>query len=271
MNSPPVSVIVPVYNKDEPAHFAESIKSVTEDQTYPPSEVVVVADGPLTSELNEILNERNEVTVVRLDQNRGAGAARAAGVRKASHGLVAFQDSDDLSVPERFERQVRYFENNPEIDALGGYIAEFDTDPSKPHAVREVPTQSSKISSWGKVRSPLNQTTVMAKCESVLAAGNYRPDDRMEDYSLWARMLANGMKLANLPSVLANVRAGENEMSARRGGLKYAREEIRLQREFYQIDFISAPVAIINVLIRVPIRLIPSHIRSFLYQRFLRG
>lgn len=261
---------MPVYKKDEPAHFAESIKSITKDQTCPPSEVVVVADGPLTSELNEVLNKNNEITVVRLDQNRGAGVARAVGINNAAHDLVAFQDSDDLCVPKRFERQLQYFDNNPETDALGGYIAEFDKNPNKPHAVREVPTQSSSIARWGKIRSPLNQTTVMAKRESILTAGNYRPDDRMEDYSLWARMLTKGMKLANLPSVLAKVRAGESEMSARRGGLNYAREEIRLQREFYQIGFVNAPIAILNIMLRVPVRLMPTDIRSFLYQRFLR-
>lgn len=271
MSSLPVSAVVPVYKEDEPSHFAESLDSITKKQTRSPSEVVIVADGPLTPELNEFLDDRNDVTTIRLEQNRGAGAARAAGVKNATNNLIAFQDSDDLSVSERFERQIRYFRDHPKIDALGGYIAEFEVNPDQPHAVRKVPTRSSKITRWGKVRSPLNQTTVMAKRDSMLAAGNYRPDDRMEDYSLWARMLANGMKLANLPDVLAKVRAGESEMSARRGGVQYAREEIRLQREFYRIGFVSAPLAFLNVAIRVPVRLMPSNVRSFSYQRFLRN
>jgi len=270
MNSLSVSVVVPVYKRDDPAHFAESLKSITEEQTRPPSEVVVVADGPLTPDLNDVLSTRDDLTVIRLEENRGAGAARAAGVKNATHDLIAFQDSDDLSVPERFETQIEYFRERPELDALGGYIAEFEVNPDEPHAVRKVPTQPSKIARWGKIRSPLNQTTVIAKRESILTAGNYRADDRMEDYSLWARMLARDMQLANLPSVLAKVRAGETEMSARRGGFEYAREEIRLQGEFYRIGFVSAPIAVVNVAVRVPIRLVPDGIRSSLYQRLLR-
>ena len=270
MNSPPISAVVPVYKKDNPIHFAKSLESITKSQTHPPSEVIVVADGPLTPELNKVLDRRDDIIMVRLERNRGAGAARAMGVKNATHDFVAFQDSDDISVPERFERQIEFFREQPEIDALGGYIAEFEADPDEPHAVRKVPTQPSKIARWGKIRSPLNQTTVMAKRESILSAGNYQADDRMEDYSLWGRMLAKDMQLANVPSVLAKVRAGETEMSTRRGGLKYAREEIRLQREFYRIGFVSAPIALLNVTVRVPIRIVPDTVRSFLYQRLLR-
>jgi len=270
MSSLSISVVIPVYKKDDPTHFVESLKSVTQRQTCSPSEVVVVADGELTAELNGVLENQDNLKIIRLEKNCGAGAARAAGVRSATHDLVAFQDSDDLSVPERFERQTDHLYQRPNLDALGGYITEFEENPEEPHAVRKVPTAPSKIASWGKIRSPLNQTTVMAKRESILTAGNYHPDDRMEDYSLWARMLAKDMKLANLPSILAKVRAGEREMSARRGGLEYAREEVRLQRDFYQMEFVNLPVAILNILIRVPVRLIPGHILSWLYQKFLR-
>jgi glycosyltransferase involved in cell wall biosynthesis len=267
---PPLSVVLSVYRGDDADQFDASLGSVTDEQTRPPDEVVVVADGPLTPALNRVLDGRDDVDVVRLEENRGAGGARAAGVEHASHELVAFQDADDLSVSERFERQLSYLGEHPEVDALGGYISEFGTDPERPHATREVPTRPSKTARWAKVRSPLNQTTVMARRQSILDAGNYHADARMEDYALWARMLTRGMVLDNVPEVLAKVRAGSGEMAGRRGGFEYAREDVRLQREFHRIGFVSAPLAALNVAVRVPTRLVPNRLRSAVYGRLLR-
>jgi len=265
-----MSVVVSVYQGDDADHFAASLKSIIDEQTHTPAEIIVVADGPLTAALNDVLDEWKNLEIIRFEDNRGAGAARAAGVEHASHEIVAFQDADDLSVPRRFEQQLTYFREHSELDALGGYIAEFEDDPDDPHATREVPTQSSKIARWAKIRSPLNQTTVMARRKSILEAGNYHADERMEDYALWARMLTAGMKLDNLPEVLAKVRAGSDEMAGRRGGLEYAREDVRLQREFYRMGFVSVPVALLNIAIRVPTRLVPNSVRSAVYGLFLR-
>lgn len=274
MDHPPLSAVVSVYRGDDAKHFAASLDSITDAQTHPPEEVVVVADGPLTDDLDAVLakcEDSEGFEIVRLAENRGAGAARAAGVEHASHEFVAFQDADDLSVSDRFEQQLTHFRGCSELDALGGYIEEFENDPGDPHASREVPTEPAKVARWGKIRSPLNQTTVMARRESILAAGNYHADERMEDYALWARMLSRGMQLANLPVVLAKVRAGSAEMAGRRGGLEYAREEVRLQQEFYRMGFVNAPVAAFNLAARLPTRLIPNRVRSAIYRHFLRG
>lgn len=270
MNLPSMSVVVSVYPGDNADHFAASLESIADKQTHPPDEIIVVADGKLTTALNSVLNGRTDLEIIRFEDNRGTGAARAAGVKHASHENVAFQDADDLSVPERFDQQLAYLHEHPDIDAVGGYIAEFEADPDDPHAIRKVPTQPSKIARWAKIRSPLNQTTVMARRESILEAGNYHADKRMEDYALWARMLTAGMKLDNLPEVLAKVRVGSNEMAGRRGGLEYAREDVRLQREFYRMGFVSLPMALLNIAIRVPTRLVPNSVRSAVYGRFLR-
>jgi hypothetical protein len=178
-------------------------------------------------------------------------------------------DADDISVPSRFERQIGFLKENPDIDIVGGYIEEFDTDPNYPIARREVPPTHEGIEQMARFRSPMNHGTVMFNKEAVLHAGNYRAVDRMEDYDLWIRMLIDGATFANIPEVLVKVRAGE-EMYGRRGGWEYAREEIRTQIEFYRREFTPFPVFLFNIFTRTFLRLIPDTIRREIYQRISR-
>jgi hypothetical protein len=178
--------------------------------------------------------------------------------------------ADDISVPDRFERQVSYLESNPSVDVIGGYVAEFSENPNEIRTVRTVPTEPSEIDHLARFRSPMNEVTVMFRREAVLQAGNYRSLDRMEDYDLWVRLLLDDATLANLPAVLVKMRAGE-AMYDRRGGLEYAREEFRQQVAFWQMGFIRVPRVLLNLLLRVPVRLLPNQIRAWLYRRFLRS
>ena len=103
----------------------------------------------------------------------------------------------------------------------------------------------------------------------VLRVGGYMSFLGFEDYYLWARMLVNGFKFANIPEVLVNVRAGA-AMSGRRGGLKYASIEYKLQKEFLRLGFIGKLDFIINVVARFIARAIPNSVRIALYQKVLR-
>jgi len=267
------SVVLTTYANDDPDELRTSLESVV-DQTVVPDEIVIIKDGPVPEPIEATIETfRREhsahIAVYALSENCGHGKALQIGVERCSHDLVAIMDADDISVKTRFEQQLSYLKANPNIDLVGGYIAEFSEDSDSPHAVREVPLTPEAIRDKGRFRSPVNQTTVMFRREAVLAAGNYREVDRMEDYDLWARLIADGASLANIPEVLAKVRAG-TDMHARRGGLEYAREEIRQQLTFLRIGFVSLPVCIANICIRVPVRLIPNQLRSTLYKSLLR-
>ncbi|MGH8812917.1 MAG: amylovoran biosynthesis protein AmsE, partial [Advenella sp.] len=110
---------------------------------------------------------------------------------------------------------------------------------------------------------------VMFRKSAVLAAGNYQNDPLYEDYALWIRMIMQARTVANLPSVLVYARAGNN-MFRRRGGWKYAWNEIRFQYGFYHKGFLSLPQLAVNIASRVPVRLVPNQARSFIYRRVLR-
>lgn len=268
------SVLMTVYAGDDPDEFQTALDSCL-DQTYPPAQLLVVADGPLTDQLDAVLTryEADHPTTIeplRLPKNRGRGQAARTGLEQCSQDLVGIMSADDISVYDRFERQVSYLESNPSIDVVGGYVAEFSENPDEVRTVRTAPTDPSEIDKLARFRSPMNEVTVMFRREAVLAAGNYRSLDRMEDYDLWVRLLLNDATLANFPEVLVKMRAGE-AMYERRGGLEYAREEFRQQLAFCQMGFIQVPRALLNLLLRVPVRLLPNRMRAWIYRRFLRS
>ena len=125
-NLPPYSVLMSVYVKEKPANLSESLASIFE-QTVPPDELVLVCDGKLTDELNVIIkafeSEYSEVfRSVRLLENVGTGMAANEGIKACRNELIAKMDSDDICVPDRFQRQLMMFLKNPKLDMVGGYI-----------------------------------------------------------------------------------------------------------------------------------------------------
>ncbi len=268
------SVVLPTYHGDDPDTLAVAIQSLA-NQTRSPDELLIVEDGPLTEELTETISKQAEtfpgiVRTHRISTNQGLGNALRVGVEQSSNDLVARMDADDISVPARFEQQIDFLHNNPEVDIVGGQIEEFDTNPDEPIASREVPTTHDGIMKMARHRSPMNHATVMFDKDVVLEAGNYRAVDRMEDYGLWIRMLLNGARFANIPAVLLKVRAGEN-MHGRRGGWEYAREEVRIQTQFYRQGFTTLPEFLFNVTTRTTLRMLPNRVRGEIYKRLTRG
>lgn len=267
------SVLLSTYEGDSASELRLALASLF-DQTVSPDEVIVVTDGPITSGIEEVLDSYQErhaevLRTVSLPTNQGLGAALRQGVEACSHELIARMDSDDIAVRDRFEQQLEHFDTRPNIDVLGGYVGEFEDDPDKLVRIRSVPTTPDGVRSTARFRCPTNHPTVMFRRQSVLDAGNYRQLRLMQDYDLWMRMLAAGYTIENLPKVLVKFRTGD-DLYTRRGGLSYARDECVLQREFLRYGAISFPVFLINLCIRVPIRLVPDAFRRVIYKRLLR-
>lgn len=268
------SVLMSVYEGDTPEHFQTALESVFE-QTVEPTEVVVVTDGPLTAELEGVLESfeqkyPEQLTVHSVSENQGLGVALREGVKACSYDLVARMDADDISVPNRFEQQLAYLEANPEVDVVGGHVGEFTDDPDRIEQIREVPTTREAVRAKSRFRCPANHPTVMFRRDSVLCAGNYRSYRSMQDYELWMRMLSQGYEIANLDTVLVKFRT-EGSLDERRGGWDYAKTELSIFREFYRMGAISLPVLLVNIGIRLPVRLLPDPVRALVYKHILRS
>lgn len=270
----PFSVLLPVYGGDDPHHFDVAITSVAE-QTLVPDEILVVQDGPVPESLESVLQRWKDdyeetFRIHEIETNQGLGNALREGVQECSHDYIARMDADDISVSNRFETQMAYLQEHPEIDIVGGYLTEFDSDPEETRAKRTVPCDHEEIEQQAKFRSPMNHATVMFRRAAVMDVGNYRPVTRMEDYDLWVRMLMNGSQFANIPEVLLKMRAGD-ELYDRRKGYEYAQREFEQQYEWYQRGFIDTDRFMFNVLTRVGIRFVPSAVRKHVYTHFREG
>lgn len=186
---------------------------------------------------------------VYLSENRGLGNALKEALVNCSFNLIARMDSDDISVPSRFEIQLNTFLTNPDLDIVGSSIAEFVGSPENITGERKVELSDSDIKSDMCRRCAMNHVSVMYKKDAVLSSGGYLDWYCNEDYYLWIRMMEQGCKFANVPYPLVNVRTG-SDMSARRGGWKYFRSEQTLQKYMFQKKLISLPRYIYNVMVR---------------------
>lgn len=266
------SVLMSIYHRESPTYLAQSLDSLVV-QTRPADEVVIVKDGVLGSELDQVISRYSErLPMVTLDLriNRGLGRALRAGVEHCRFEWIARMDSDDICLPGRFKRQLDFLEIHPEIDVLGSGISEFDQDPSSQISLRCLPEEDSAIRSFSKFRNPVSHVTVMFRKQAVLEAGNYQEIIGFEDYDLWVRMLMLGARFHNLQECLVFARCG-NGMQRRRGGLGYLRRELRLLRSFHASGFISTFELVRNALLRAPARMVPASFRAEIYRRFLRS
>lgn len=268
------SVLISTYNKDRPIDFRKAIESVSFNQTVSPDEILVVIDGPVSEELSETIKYiENHIPYVKtywLPQNVGLGNAMKIGVDLCSNELIARMDADDIAVPNRFEKQIRFFEENPDISIVGGQISEFINEPQNVVGCRQVPCQQEDLARYTKSRCPFNHMTVMFKKSDVIAVGNYQDWHYNEDYYLWIRMAEADCKFANLPDTLVNVRVGK-EMYARRGGWKYFKSEKGIQDYMLKRNIISFPRYLFNVAVRFCVQVaMPNKVRGFIFQKLFR-
>lgn len=270
----PFSVAISVYKSDNPVFFDRALNSITENQTITPNEIVLVVDGPVSDSLNEVIskyeNKYDIFKIIRLEKNGGLGNALKIAVENATFELIARMDSDDVSLPTRFEEQLRYFQINPEIDIVGGNITEFIGEENNIIGQRLVPVSNEAIREYMKERCAMNHVSVMYKKAAVQNAGGYQDWFWNEDYYLWIRMWLNGAIFANTGSVLVNVRVGE-EMYQRRGGAKYFESEKGLQDYMLNHGMITHLTYIKNITKRLIIqKLMPNKIRGWVFRTFAR-
>lgn len=267
------SVLMSVYRNDKPSYVSRAVSSIYTDQTLKPSEIVLVVDGPIEDDLNLLVSEYEKdsvFNVVRLPQNMGLGGALRVGIEKARFDIIVRMDSDDVSLSDRFSKQLSYMLVHPEIDIISGQIEEFIDDEKKIVGKRIVPLSHEEVSGMMKVRCPINHMAVCMRKYAVLSAGNYQDWHYNEDYYLWIRMLLAGVKFANLQDVLVNVRVGK-AMYARRGGWQYFRSEEGIQRFMLNNALISFPRYLVNVFIRLFVQvLIPNGLRGWLFRKIFR-
>lgn len=268
------SVLIPVYYKENPLFFEQALDSIL-NQTLLPDEIVIVKDGPLTEDLDfivkkYILKYPKLFNIIALEKNVGLGDALSIGILNCNNEIIARMDSDDIARSDRFEKQIKYLKEHPDIDVLGSWISEFEDIPENIISYRQLPVDHDEIYRFGQFRCPINHMTVMYKKDAVIKAGNYQTFKNIEDYYLWGRMLINGAKFANLPECLVNVRAG-NAMFKRRANLTYfLNSELPIHTELFRMGYINFWQYIRNIILKFSLRILPFQFMKIIYFYFLR-
>ena len=267
------SVLMSVYYKENSEYLKQAIESI-QAQTFPTDDFVLVCDGPLNQELDSVIKKKqqemkNILNVVRLKKNAGLGNALNKGIQQCKNELVARMDSDDISYPDRCEKQLMVFNTYPEISVCSGIVEEFATNPKVVESRRVPPETQEEIREFAKVRNPFNHPCVMYKKPDVEAVDSYKDFYLLEDYYLWVRMIMAGYQGYNLQEPLLHMRAG-TDMYMRRGGLKYAKTQEKLFRFMKNNGFISKGQYIKNCVIRGESSLAPNWLRKFVFEKVLR-
>ena len=272
-----ISVLTSVYKNDTPEFFKEALLSVTKEQLRKPEQVVIVYDGPVPIEFDNIINQIQldnkdiEFSIIKKDKNQGLASALNTGLESCKYEWIARMDSDDVSTPDRLKKQEEYLMHHPEIDVLGGFIAEFDENPNETISTRKVGKNQAEIMKMCKSRTPMNHVSVMFRKKDVIEVGGYAEDfGKLEDYRLWVDLLNNNKHMANLENVIVKVRVG-NGFIERRSDKREIEDWDMLQRYLLKAGIINRFDAIKNKIYIRTFIYIPGWMKKILYKTILRG
>lgn len=274
MRNEKYTVLMSVYIKEKAEYLNLSIQSMLK-QTVPPSEFIIVKDGPLTGELEAVINKFDSdnpglFKIISIETNVGLGPALAMGLMESSFELIARMDSDDFSVKERCEKQLLKFEMNPDIEIVGSFEAEFIDDLDNIISIHRVPETHEEIKSFMKKRCALLHPTVMYKKSAVIKSGNYQPVWLYEDYDLFARMiLEHDVKSFNLQEPLYYIRTSE-DFFKRRGGIHYLKTVLKFKWGQLRKGHMSFADFCISGMGQAFVCLLPNSLRKAFYIKILR-
>jgi len=223
------SVLLSVYAKEKYDYFNRAFQSIWDEQKLKPDQIVLVKDGPLTSELDAEIERWKAIlgevlTIVGIKANVGLGSALNVGLQHCRYDLVARMDTDDISLPDRFEKQIAFMQANPDVVASSAFIEEFN-ETGRGVFVRRLPEWHEEILEFSKKRCPLSHPVVMYRRDAILRVGGY-PPFFPEDSALWSQLIVNGYRLANIPDILLRMRTSRDFIHRR--GLSFLIGEIKL-------------------------------------------
>jgi GT2 family glycosyltransferase len=267
----PFSLLLPAWAGDDPQFLREAFRSSVQEQTRRPDQVVLVQDGPVPEGLAGVIRELVEtspvpVEHVLIEDNVGLGPALDRGLAACRHEIVARMDADDVSLPDRFEKQVPLVEAGADI--VGSGLLEFGASPEEVVGRRTPPTDPEEIRRVVRFRDPFNHPTVVYRRSAVQAVGGYTDMALMEDYLLFARMLDAGARPVNLAEPLVRYRVGAGAY-ARRGGRRLLRSELAVQRRFLELGITTRAQYLRNVAVRGGYRLVPEPVRRLAYRALI--
>jgi glycosyltransferase involved in cell wall biosynthesis len=266
------SVLMTVYTKDNPEYFSLALDSMIQ-QSYPSDEIVLVKDGPITQELQKVIDDHiaigAPIVQVQLPKNVGIGLALNEGIKAVKNELMARMDSDDYSLPKRCELQVKEFEKNPALDIVGCPVLEFVGTVDNIVGERKVPLTNEEIYKFARKRDPFNHPTVMYRKSAVVKAGCYSDYRKNQDTDLWIKMLSNHATCMNLAEPVFRFRFDEGTYKRRKSWLN-TKILIKIRYRAWRTGFNSLGEFLTVAVAQLGMYILPTAIQKWIYKKFLR-
>lgn len=267
------SVLMSLYVKEKPEYLTLAIESMI-NQTVTPDEIVIVEDGLLNDELYAVVNDYvnkypDLFNIVVNEKNIGLGLALNKGLKACKNEFVARMDTDDISKPQRCEKQLKVFEENPELAIVGSYADEFYSSIDEVVSVRAVPEKHEDIYNFAKKRSAFNHPAVMYRKSKVLENGGYSDLRRNQDVDLFGRMLFSGCKAENIGESLIYFRSND-DLAKRRKSWENTKSYIDTIKRLWKMGYSSFSDYVIVAVAQTGMFLMPVKIQHWVYKNFLR-
>ena len=267
------SVLMSLYKKEKPEYLCLALDSMI-NQTIKPDEIVLVEDGYLTPELYAVVNEyqtnyQELIHIVVNEKNMGLGLALNVGLKECRNELIARMDTDDVSKPYRCAKQLKKFEEKPELSIVGSHIDEFVGDIANVISARRVPISTEEIYEFAKRRSAFNHPAVMYRKSKVLEQGGYADLKRNQDVDLFGRMLYAGCKAENIDESLLWFRSSD-ELAKRRKSWENTWSYIATIKNFWKMGYSTFWDYAMVAVAQTSMYLMPVKVQNLVYKKLLR-
>lgn len=222
-NTPKISVVMSCYNRKD--YVSDAIESIL-NQTYKDFEFIIIDDCS-TDGTREIIqkyaDKDSRIVFIKNAHNLGLISNLNTGLELAKGEYIARMDDDDISLPERFEKQVKYLDEHQDITVLGTFIETFGKEDSMSW-VNEC--DSSIINIIINFFNPMCHPTVMIRNKFLKEHHLQYAAEALhaEEYDLWKNISLKGGKLANLPEILLKYRVHENSITLSKKTRKIQRD-----------------------------------------------
>ncbi len=266
---PLISVIMPAYNGEK--YLAEAIESIL-DQTYNNFEFIIINDGSTDKSLEiikEYAKKDKRIKIINNNKNLGISLSLNKGVITGKGKYIAIMNQDDISLTKRFEEQIKFLEENPEVDIVGAAMETFDEEGDT--FLRRYPLTNIKIRKKIWFYSPLAHPSIMVRKEVFKKVGLYRNwTFPCEDLEFFFRA-GEKYKLANLPSVLLKHRYHKDSITMSNTKLMEKKaNQIRWKYSKSPAYNFGMKEFLYNFLHLISICTIPTKFKSWLYFKLVQ-
>ncbi|MDB9747788.1 glycosyltransferase [Gammaproteobacteria bacterium] len=268
-----LSVIMSVYDKEEPLYLERALYSIWNEQFLKPDQIVLVKNGPLTIDLDNILKKWANLIpgillIINLEENLGFARALNIALAASKGDYIARMDTDDISTSDRFAKQVTFLKTNKTIDVVGTQISEINEHENIIKDIVKYPTNHEDLLNFFSRRDPIAHPSAMFRYSFFKKAGIYSESHPLfEDTYLWFLGFKSGCKFSNIDSVCLKYRRSKSFYKRRGDGAKAVRllrvRLFKINREL-NFNFLSDVYAILYFIMS----LLPSKIKKIAYQYF---